>query len=262
MSSPSEFCMCFTTQRKVSGVWVCTRLLPETCAMRKSVSSRIGDAVSCAAGAALRRDATCRAHSSRFYVLSSSPNNNNNTNKWQTREPPVSGAVTRRDRSGSIESEGKVGQHLHAASGRLPAMPTNCAQPTERDGRLDIGDAEWKAKLSPQQFRVLRQKGTDPRGMHYDKFFKEGTYACAACNSVLYTSAMKFECPCGWPAFFDCVPKAVREEPDADGHRVEILCNACNGHLGHVFRGEGFDNPPPNERHCVNSTSIVFTSAS
>eukprot|EP00331_Platyophrya_macrostoma_P032826 CAMPEP_0176436284 /NCGR_PEP_ID=MMETSP0127-20121128/17871_1 /TAXON_ID=938130 /ORGANISM="Platyophrya macrostoma, Strain WH" /LENGTH=146 /DNA_ID=CAMNT_0017819563 /DNA_START=166 /DNA_END=606 /DNA_ORIENTATION=- len=138
------------------------------------------------------------------------------------------------------------------------AAHTNCAQIEEKDGSLDIGDAAWRERLTPAQFRVLRGKGTDPRGVGYERFFEKGTYVCAGCGSLLYTSAMKFHCPCGWPAFFDCVPKAVREERDRDGMRDEILCNRCNSHLGHVFRGEGFDNPSPNERHCVNSTSITF----
>jgi peptide-methionine (R)-S-oxide reductase len=135
---------------------------------------------------------------------------------------------------------------------------TNCAQRGERDGSRAKNDQEWKAALSPQQYRVLRLKATDPRGLHYDNFFEDGAYHCAGCDALLYTSDMKFACGCGWPGFWDCVPKAVREEPDADGQRVEILCNFCDGHLGHVFRGEGFSNPPPNERHCVNSTSIIF----
>ena len=141
------------------------------------------------------------------------------------------------------------------SSARMPASST--ALPNERDGSKDVGDAVWRERLSPQQFAVLRGKGTDrPHVGKYDDFYEKGTYDCSGCGAPLYTSAMKFECGCGWPGFWDCLPKAVREEPDADGRRVEILCNACNGHLGHVFRGEGFDNPK-NERHCVNSTSLV-----
>lgn len=129
----------------------------------------------------------------------------------------------------------------------------------ERDGSKDVGDAEWQKRLSPVQFRILRKKGTDPRHLGYDNHYpKTGLYACAACHTPLYTAQMKFDCGCGWPGFWDCMPKAVREEADADGSRVEILCNACNGHLGHVFRNEGFSNPEPNERHCVNSTSIEY----
>lgn len=148
--------------------------------------------------------------------------------------------------------------NTHQRISAMSSSTTHCAQPHEIDGSKDVGDAEWRKQLSSAEYRVLRDKGTDPRHMPLDRFFEEGSYVCAGCKTLLYTSEMKFDCPCGWPAFFDCVPKAVRESPDADGQRVEILCNACNGHLGHVFRGEGFDNPPPNERHCVNSTAIAF----
>nr|CCC95763.1 unnamed protein product [Trypanosoma congolense IL3000] len=140
-------------------------------------------------------------------------------------------------------------------------MKTNCASKDQADGSKDIGDAAWREKLTPQQFRVLRQKATDPPFGIFNEHFEAGTYHCAACRSLLYTSAMKFPCSCGWPAFYDCVPLAVLEVPDSDGVRTEILCNACRGHLGHVFRGEGFGNPPPNERHCVNGSSLVFQPA-
>ena len=131
---------------------------------------------------------------------------------------------------------------------------TNLASVAEADGSKDIGEAAWKAKLSAAQFRVLREKATDPRGMALDN--------CSGCQTPLYTSAMKFACTCGWPAFYDCLPKAVRAVPETDGSsRVEIVCNACNGHLGHVFHGEGFSNPT-DERHCVNSTSLNFVAGS
>ncbi|AIN99914.1 peptide methionine sulfoxide reductase, putative [Leishmania panamensis] len=135
---------------------------------------------------------------------------------------------------------------------------TNCAAPHEKDGSKDVGDAEWRRVLTSQEYYILREKGTDPVGGKYDDVFEEGVYVCAGCKTPLYLSSMKFACGCGWPGFYDCIPKRVREQPDRDGHRVEIVCNACNGHLGHVFRNEGFRNPPPNERHCVNNTSIVL----
>jgi peptide-methionine (R)-S-oxide reductase len=120
--------------------------------------------------------------------------------------------------------------------------------------------------LTKSQYYVLREKGTDPRHLTvakggYDDLYDKGTYSCAACGVALYTSAMKFDCGCGWPGFWTNISKTVREEPDKDGLRVEIVCNACNSHLGHVFRNEGFKNPEPNERHCVNSTSLKFTPA-
>ena len=86
-----------------------------------------------------------------------------------------------------------------------------------------------------------------------------GVYVCAGCKAPLYTSEMKFTCGCGWFSAYTNIPKAVLEQPDSDGSgRTEIVCNYCFGHLGHVFRGEGFSNPAPNERHCVNSISVKF----
>nr|CCC53811.1 putative methionine sulfoxide reductase [Trypanosoma vivax Y486] len=139
----------------------------------------------------------------------------------------------------------------------LNAM-THCANEAQADGSKNVGEEEWRARLTPQQFRVLREKATDTRFGPYFNHFAPGTYHCVGCGTLLYTSAMKFYCQCGWPSFFDCVPLSVREAPDRDGIRTEILCNACNGHLGHIFRGEGFNNPPPNERHCVNESAIYF----
>ncbi|KAF9942312.1 hypothetical protein BGZ67_002334 [Mortierella alpina] len=119
-------------------------------------------------------------------------------------------------------------------------------------------DEEWRAVLSPEQFRVLRQKGTErPNTGEYNKHTEKGVYTCAGCHTPLYTSTTKFSSGCGWPAFFDAIPGAVGRHADADGHRVEIVCNACGGHLGHVFKGEGYATPT-DERHCVNSVSLKF----
>ncbi|KAF9570932.1 hypothetical protein EC968_001181 [Mortierella alpina] len=119
-------------------------------------------------------------------------------------------------------------------------------------------EEEWRAVLSPEQFRVLRQKGTErPNTGEYNKHTDKGVYTCAGCHTPLYTSTTKFSSGCGWPAFFDAIPGAVGRHADADGHRVEIVCNACGGHLGHVFKGEGFATPT-DERHCVNSVSLKF----
>ncbi|KAF9973977.1 Peptide methionine sulfoxide reductase B5 [Actinomortierella ambigua] len=119
-------------------------------------------------------------------------------------------------------------------------------------------EQEWRAILTPEQFRVLRQKGTERPGTgEYNKHKAKGVYNCAGCGAALYTSDQKFDSGCGWPAFFDTVPGAVGRHPDPDGYRVEIVCNACGGHLGHVFKGEGFATPT-DERHCVNSISLKF----
>jgi len=114
--------------------------------------------------------------------------------------------------------------------------------------------------LSPKQFRVLREKGTEAAGTgKFDKHYDDGVYTCAACDAPLYKSATKFKSGCGWPAFFDAIPGAVtRHEDRTFGMtRIEITCTACGGHLGHVFKGEGFPTPT-DERHCVNSVSLSF----
>jgi len=122
-------------------------------------------------------------------------------------------------------------------------------------------DQEWQAILNREQFRILRQKGTEAAGTgEYDKHYEDGVYACAACDTPLYKSTTKFKSGCGWPAFFDAIPGAVsRHEDKTNGMiRTEITCTACGGHLGHVFKGEGYPTPT-DERHCVNSISLKFS---
>lgn len=120
---------------------------------------------------------------------------------------------------------------------------------------------EWRAVLSPQQFRILREKGTEPAGTgEFDKHYpSSGVYTCAGCHAPLYKASHKFNSGCGWPAYFDSIPEAVtRHEDRTFGMtRTEIVCSNCGGHLGHVFKGEGF-NTPTDERHCVNSISLTF----
>lgn len=115
-------------------------------------------------------------------------------------------------------------------------------------------------KLTPDEARVILHKGTEWRGTgEYTSNKAEGTYVCRQCNIPLYTSKDKFESNCGWPSFDDEIEGRVDRHPDPDGMRVEIVCANCQGHLGHVFEGEGFTDK--NIRHCVNSISMRFVPA-
>ena len=125
--------------------------------------------------------------------------------------------------------------------------------------RIDRSDDEWRAMLTPEEFRVLRRAGTEPAfsGALTD-VTEPGTYACAGCGSTLFSSEAKFHSGCGWPSFYEPIePEAVAEYPDdtLGIHRVEVRCVVCDGHLGHVFT----DGPPPTGlRYCINSVAIVF----
>jgi peptide methionine sulfoxide reductase msrA/msrB len=131
------------------------------------------------------------------------------------------------------------------------------AAPAPKKEDVAVSEAAHCKRLTPDEERVIVNKGTERAfsGAFWDHH-ADGTYRCKRCSAELFPSTAKFDSGTGWPSFDDAVPGAVREIPDADGFRTEIVCAKCGGHLGHVFKGEGFT--AKGVRHCVNSISLEF----
>ena len=128
------------------------------------------------------------------------------------------------------------------------------------DTTLTLTDAEWRARLTPTEYAILREKGTErPYTGEYLNTKTVGTYHCRACDAPLFQSTTKFDSHCGWPSFYASLPTVVTHQDLSHGMvRDEILCKRCGGHLGHVFE----DGPEPTGlRYCVNSVSIVLKPA-
>ena len=132
---------------------------------------------------------------------------------------------------------------------------------TDRTYAVSKTDEEWRAELSPAEYQVLRQAGTErPFVGEYTDTKTEGVYACRACGAELFTSDTKFDSHCGWPSFYSPLAgESVEyiEDVSMGMKRVEVRCANCGSHLGHVFEGEGYGTPT-DQRYCINSISLTM----
>ncbi len=137
-----------------------------------------------------------------------------------------------------------------------------CSKPAAAKAfRFALSDAEWRKKLTPQEYRVLRQAATErPYSSPLNDEHRAGTFVCAGCAQRLYSSSTKFESGTGWPSFTAPIPDAIRTKPDGFAFlaRTEVHCRRCGGHLGHVFD----DGPAPTgKRYCMNGLAMRFAVA-
>jgi peptide-methionine (R)-S-oxide reductase len=142
--------------------------------------------------------------------------------------------------------------------GRLAGRGHSSKEDKEKDFEVRLSDEEWRNKLNPAQYRVLREHGTERAGSSpLDKQYGAGIYHCAACGQPLFDAGTKFNSGTGWPSFWQPLADAVETETDRSFFmtRTEVHCKRCGGHLGHVFE----DGPAPTgQRYCMNGVSLDF----
>lgn len=142
-------------------------------------------------------------------------------------------------------------------------MITLTSAPPEPETKVVRSDEDWRKILTPEQYQILREAGTErPNGETYRKFKQqaEGAYYCAGCGALLFSSKEKFDSHCGWPSFYDPADAqnvSTKRDDSAGMVRIEVTCARCDGHLGHVFEGEGYDTPT-DQRYCINGAGLRF----
>ena len=127
-----------------------------------------------------------------------------------------------------------------------------------RKDKIELSDQEWRKKLTPGQYKILRRKGTERPFTNEMKGLGEGSFVCAGCGNPLFVSETKFDSGCGWPSFYQAMDSDCIDTAEDNSHfmkRIEVLCAKCDGHLGHVFP----DGPKPTGlRYCINGLAIDF----
>ncbi len=162
--------------------------------------------------------------------------------------------------AGTAESDGSAGMDAARQGDRTGTSPAETENMTEKVVRTE---EQWRELLTPEQYYVLREKGTErPFINKYDHHFEPGVYACAACGAELFSSETKFNSGCGWPAFYAAKAgdRVVLTPDDSLGMiRTEVTCARCGSHLGHIF--DDAPQTPTGQRYCINSVSLKFIPA-